>query len=163
MGTLIRVFAILLMLAGSGSAFALFERATEEDKIVQAVYEAPAASKDQILATTRLWIAENFRSAKQVIDHEDAASGLLIAKGAIPYPCEGFECVAKSQWRVLFTMRMEARDGRYRLTFTNLLLSMPEEAEPWQKSAYDAMRPKLLEIGEAIKTSISAPKTTKDW
>lgn len=155
---------LLLVLAMvCAPAHALFEQATEEDKTVQAIYEVPGASQAKILADAKLWIAENFRSARNVIDHEVPADGLLIAKGAIPYPCDGFSCVAKSSWLVRFTMRMEAKDGRYRLTFTNLMLSMPEELEPWEKSDYEAIRPKLLEIGEAIKKAVNSPTRVKDW
>lgn len=152
-----------LLAACSAPVHAFFERASEEDKTVQIVYEAPGLVRDQIASATKLWIAENFRSARNVIDHEDQAEGLLVAKGAIPYPCSGFECVAKGTWSVPFTMRIEMRDQRYRVTFSNIMLSMPELAEIWMKSDYRAIHPKLRELGDSLKTAVTAPKKKEDW
>lgn len=157
------LLAALILIAGAGPASAFFERATEEDKTVQVIHEVPGVSRDNIYASTKLWIAENFRSAKQVIDHEVPADGLLIAKGSIPYPCSGFECVAKGTWLVSFTMRMDVKDQRFRLQFTNILVLMPEESTPWQKSVYEEIRPKLLAIGEGIKAAAASPKKKEDW
>jgi hypothetical protein len=86
-----------------------------------------------------------------------------LAKGMIPYPCSGFNCIAKGDWLVSFTMRMEIKDQRYRLIFTNVLLHIPQATEIWQKSEYQAIRPKLLAIGEGIKSTVSTPKTKADW
>ena len=143
--------------SATAAAFFDLERATEQDKIVQQVFEVPAASKEKSVTLAKRWVAENFQSAKSAIDLDNPAEGLLIVKGIVPYPCEGFECVAKNSWGVSFTMTMEAKDSRFRLTFTNVRLDV-NNTEFWQKSAWDAIRPKLLSLGDEIKAVIQADK-----
>lgn len=160
----IPVFLVAITISvASFNAAAFFERASEEDKIIQAVYEAPGADKAKIMAETKKWIAENFRSAKSTIDHEDQAEGLLIVKGNIAYPCSGLNCIAKGQWTIPFTMRIDVKEERFRLTFTNVSLSMPEVAEIWQKSEYEVIKPRLLGMGEEIRSAISSSKSKADW
>ena len=40
---------------------------TDEERTIVQVFEAPGYSKDQIFSATKVWIAENFKSAKAVI------------------------------------------------------------------------------------------------
>ena len=145
----------------SAAAFFDLERATPQDMIVQQVFETPDVSKEKIVTIAKRWVAENFQSAKSAIDLDNPAEGLLIVKGVIPYPCEGFECVAKSSWGVAFTMSMEAKDSRFRLTFTNVRMDI-NNTEFWQKSAWTAIRPKLLGLGDEIKAAIQTGKKD-DW
>jgi len=60
----------------------------ETDRTFDGVFETPGFSKDQIFTSTKIWIAENFRSAKSVIEYENKEEGTLIGKGAIPSPCQ---------------------------------------------------------------------------
>lgn len=162
MRKLVHVIGIVLALLSTG-ALAFFEQPSEEDKTIQEIYEVPGADKAKILGSAKAWIAENFRSARSVIDHEDLAEGLLLAKPVIPYPCSGFNCIAKGDWLVSFTMRMDIKDERYRLTFTNVLLHIPAPTVIGQKSEYQVIRPKLLAIGEGIKATVLTPKSKADW
>lgn len=153
------VFASLLLGACAG-----LEPIPDSAKTFDAVYEANGANKDVIYNGAKLWIAENFRSAKSVIDLENKEDGLIIAKGNIKYPCDDFDCrLRKSQWRVSFTMRIDVKEQRFKLTFSNLILARPLEEELWMQGDMDAIRPKLLEIGPQIQASLAAGKLRKEW
>lgn len=169
------LLAILLLGPLHAAHAARPEPITEEDRTVVQVFDAPGYTKQQIFAGTKMWIASNFKSAKAVLEYEDAAEGTLIGNGVIPYPCKGLMgCLAKADWRVPFTMRVETKDGRFRLTFTNIHLawdarysagiSTPAEDFPvHQRGDLDAIRPVLLEFGDRIKASLSSAKTNDDW
>ena len=66
---------LLLVLLFVGCAKAL----TDTDRTFDCVYEVPEKSKDQIYSSTKIWIAENFRSAKAVIEYDNKEEYTLMA------------------------------------------------------------------------------------
>ena len=97
----------------------------EEDLTFNRVVEVPGITKDKLYDQTKMWIAENFKSAKSVIEYDSRESGTIVGNGNIKYPCTGLDCVAKHDWRVHFTMKVDTKDEKFRLTFSNLRLSWP--------------------------------------
>lgn len=147
---------------------------TEEQKTIQRVVVVEGVTKDVIFEGVKMWIAENFRSAKAVLEYQDKESGRIIGNGKMDYPCSGIECVAKSDWDVLFTMRVDVKDGKFRLSFTNLQLSWPASYDSLgahsaglvpvsQQGDMESIKPVLLAYGDSIKKFIANPKNTKDW
>ena len=72
------------------------------------------ADKTTIYNKTLQWMAEGFRSAQDVIQYKDEGEGVIIGKGVVdvtytfaPYPTH-------------FTLKVEAKDGRYRVTFFDM-------------------------------------------
>lgn len=137
---------------------------SEADRTFNAVFEVPDSSKDKIFTATKIWIAENFRSAKSVIEYENKEEGTLIGNGVIPYPCSGLECVAKADWSVPFTLRVDIKDQKFKLTFSNIKLSWPpsynstfgaqsgHDGPVSQQGDLDAIKPKLLDFGNELIT-----------
>ena len=64
---------------------------TDSDRTFERVVEAPGYSKEQIFNGTKIWIAENFKSAKAVLEYENKDTGTIIGNGIISYPCSGLE------------------------------------------------------------------------
>ncbi|MFC1505193.1 DUF4468 domain-containing protein [Thermodesulfobacteriota bacterium] len=165
------LFALLVILL----VFGCVQQVKQEDLKIQKVYDVPGFKKDHIYSQTKIWIAENFKSAKAVIEHDDKDSGVLIGNGIIPYPCKGMECIAKGDWKVPFKMRVDVKDNKFRLTFTNLMLSIPSSYNStfgyqkgsdnpiWQQSDLDAIKPVLLGFGGQITASLSGATKDKDW
>lgn len=166
-------FALIAIL--SGCAPGAMTPVQEADKTVSQVYEVPGFTKDQIFTATKVWIAETFRSAKAVTEYENQQEGTLIGNGVINYPCSGMDCLAKSDWRVPFTMRVDTKDGKFRLTFTNIRLAwsgsynttvgyMPAHEGPVQmQNDMDAIKPKLLAFGDQLTQAIKANAAAKPW
>ena len=77
------------------------------------VYDIPNVSKNQIFDSAKLWIAENFRSAKNVIDLEDREGGIIIAKGIITTTSMMFTDVP-----IDFSLRIDIKDQKIRLQFS---------------------------------------------
>ena len=170
-----RLFSVVVMLflvALIGCAG--LQPVKQEDLTVQQVVEVPGFTKHQIYDYFKMWVAENFRSAKAVIEHDDRENGCLIGNGNIKYPCHGTECLAKNDWRVHFTMRIDTKDGKFRQTFSNLHLFWPPKVDSLgYHAAYrspiatqgdlNKVKPALLEMANQIKSSIGQEKVKENW
>jgi len=152
-----------------------FQPITDADRTFERVVEVPGCSKEQIFNGTKIWIAETFKSAKAVLEYEDKDTGTIIGNGIIPYPCSGLEYIAKADWKVPFTMRVDIKDRKFRLTFSNIRLSWPPSynrtygAQPGydgpigNKNDLDAVRFELLKFGDQLLSSFDKEKGESDW
>lgn len=145
---------------------------TEEERNVVQVFEAEGYTKDQIYSASKMWIAENFKSAKAVTEYESPEEGTIVGNGNIGYPCTGgFACsIRAGAWRVGFTMKLESKDGRFRLTFTNVVIQYPasmygpaHDQAVKSREDMDNIRAKLLEFGPQIVASLGKAKGSDDW
>lgn len=167
--------ALLVIVAAVLSGCAGMQPVAEADRTIEGVFEAPGASKDQVFSATKIWIAENFRSAKAVIEYENKEEGTLIGNGVIPYPCSGLDCIAKNDWTIPFTMRVDMKDQKFKLTFSNIRLSWPpsynatfgaqsgHDGPISTQGDMDAVKPKLLAFGPQLTAAIQKNRGSKDW
>lgn len=166
--------ALLAFFAALLSGCAGMQPISEADRTFNAVYEVPEATKEKIFTATKIWIAENFRSAKAVIEYENKEEGTLIGNGVIPYPCSGLDCVAKGNWTVPFTMRVDMKDQKFKLTFTNISIARPPlyangvyypaGNDPIHlQGDLDSIKPRLLSFGNELITSIRNNTGPKNW
>lgn len=162
--------SIMLILGGCAG----MQPVSESDMTFDRVVESKGSSKDVIYESTKMWIAENFRSAKAVLEYEDKEAGKIIGNGSIKYPCSGLDCVAKDDWRVLFTMKVEAKDERFRMTFSNLRLTWPPSynslgAQPGHEGPISTqgdlnkVKPVLLKMGDDIAAFIKSSANNSEW
>jgi len=168
------IFSMILILL-SGCAGMMPAKVAVEDLTIERIVPAPGYSKEQIFNGTKIWIAENFSSAKSVIEHEDKEAGVFIGNGIISYPCYvgGMECRAKASWTVPFKMRVDIKDQRFRVTFTNVRISWPATYGQFASPAYDRLaeyqeelnliKPVLLNFGDKILASFQKDKVKNDW
>lgn len=166
---------ILLMLLITLIGCAGMQQVPASELEFQRVVEVPGFSKDKIYNATKIWIAENFRSAKAVIEHDDKEGGTLIGNGNIQYPCRGVECIAKSNWKVHFKMRVDVKDDKFRLAFTTLRMTAPPSYSTYGVSSggldapvrmqgdLNAIKPELLKFGDEIAASLSSFKKQDNW
>ena len=93
---------------------------------IQKVIEFKDVSKDSIYTGSRQWVAQSFKSAQDVIQMDDKESGIIIAKGNMKYPCTGsWWCSGYENMWVKFTLKIESRDGRARVTFSDIVRYTP--------------------------------------
>lgn len=163
----------VLVIVLSGCAGQSYQYATNESVNPSKVFDASGSNKDKIYSSAKMWIAENFRSAKSVIEYDNQAEGTIIGNGTIKYPCEGFECVGKGEWTVDFTMKIEVKDGRFKTSFSNLVLDLPATTGMYASasskvpvsSQEDAAKitPKLLSFGDSITQYINKGTGSSNW
>jgi len=106
-----------------------------EQLVIEKVVAAPNLSKEQIFEKSKIWYAKTFRqsmagwweqnSTRTLIQYENREKGLLIANGAILYPLEKLSDSYKKGWEVRFTLQEEVKDGKARVTFSNLNMFVP--------------------------------------
>ncbi|BFM60404.1 DUF4468 domain-containing protein [Acinetobacter baumannii] len=88
---------------------------------ISQVIEVPNKSKDQIFEDSKIWIAQSFKSANNVIQYADKSTGSIIGKGNIQYPCDGFiDCGAFGNDRVNFTIKIDTKDSKARVTINDV-------------------------------------------
>lgn len=93
---------------------------------VQKVYDMPSLTQPQIYDASRQWFAESFKSANAVIQYEDKTSGSIIGKGNMRFPCIGaFQCLAYATATVDFTIRVDTKEGKMRVTYNDLTIKRP--------------------------------------
>ena len=100
----------------------------ESQRFVAVVKEVPEMNKDQLYKGIRLWVAENFVSAKTVIDYDDREQGIIIVKGRIPYPVSGFDHSGND---LAFVLKVETKDGKFRAHFSNLIEYFNDTGNPF--------------------------------
>ncbi len=109
-----------------GGCYKQLDVPSQSIKVVRIV-ELPGVSKKEILNRAKLWVAEQGASYKHIVDYNDP--DLIIAKANIKYPCEGVECMAKKDWRIWFTLKVEAKDAKMRATVTDFEISWPPRVD----------------------------------
>lgn len=161
---------LLWLLAALITGCAGMEQVPESERTFSQVYEAPGASKEQIFTASKIWIAENFRSAKAVIEYENKEDGTLIGNGIVSYPCDGLGCLGKSDWSLPFTMRMDMKDSKFKLTFSNLRITFPPsngqrglDRPLTVRGEIEDAKPKLLALGNDLVAAIKKNGAAKDW
>lgn len=154
------VAAVVLGLAGCAG----MQPVSKDEMTFSYVVEAPGYTKGQIYDGARVWVAETFRSAKAVLEYENKEAGTLIGNGVSMYPCSGIECMGTVDWRMRFTMRVEAKDDKFRLTFSNLELVTPRLDSPMtSKRQIDGAKGILGGYGDAIKASLGKDAARAEW
>lgn len=139
-----------------------------EDTTIERIVNAAGFSKEQIYDGTKIWIAQNFRSAKAVLEYENKEDGTIIGNGSIPYPRRMVDA------KVPFTMRVDIKEGKFRLTFTNLQVSWdahysvwsgarPAGERPMNQEEFNLTKVELLKFGDEILASLQKDKHKSDW
>lgn len=142
------------------------------------IYPMGGLKQAQVYDGARQWFATAFRSANAVIQYEDKATGSIIGKGNMQYRCAGFaDCMTVTgSDRVDFTVRVDTKDGRMRVSYDNLTHYKPAQvisgvryAEtnrpitvnyPSAKVIVDELNKSSDAMAEKIKTQ---QKVNTDW
>lgn len=98
------------------------------------VIQASGKSVNEIYTEVKAWVATNFKSANHVIQMDDPDNGILICKGNFEYNAPGGDLMygVLDGW-VNFTLQVQVREGRYRVTMGNFT----HEAKHVQGGFYD--------------------------
>lgn len=138
---------------------------TEEESTIQKVVEVPGYNKSQIFERSKMWFAENFKTAKSVIEYDNKDEGILIGKGVMALPVSDIRAMSTLPWRFKFTVKEEAKDNRFRLTYTNLVVidGTGSEQAAWTDDDYSKVKPILLKMADDISTSIQSQTKNDKW
>lgn len=88
------------------------------------IINVPNANKDDLFVEVSRWIALNYRSANDVIQLSDKASGSIIAKGIFQ----------NGSWaNVLHTLQIDVKDNKVRVQVLSLICKYPAAEYPMKK------------------------------
>ena len=80
--------------------------------------DSTAKTKTQIYADTKLFIAEAWNSAKDVIQNDDKENGIVLIKGLSKSRITGVW--GYSDYYFSYTVQFRMKDGKYRITLDNV-------------------------------------------
>ena len=125
--------------------------AAEEDPVQYQVIESVALSKVDIYRNSLIWITDSFRSARKVIDFKDEDLGIITVRGNLDL---------KIGWGVYmkfdFEMKIEAKDERYRLTFSDVRGERSGAMVPVEQMNRSSLEPDLLKSFEEISLNFAS-------
>ncbi len=140
----------------SCSSFEKIENPTEE--IIEIVDIDLA--KEKIFNLSLQFIAENFRSAKAVIEYQDRETGRIIGNGSTTVS-DGL-----MNRPATFIMIIDVKDKKYRITYKSLMYQ-PGTAMPWKPIDYAVpykhMKTQLDSLTIRLKKYISTTSTVSDF
>jgi hypothetical protein len=108
---LLTLISIQILLLGCVSK----QPATPQEMNHEFIVEYTDISKPVLFDRTLKWIANNFRSAKQVVEYQNIESGSIIGNGITFVQVEG----ALLGVNLEFTMNIDVKDEKVRYRFSN--------------------------------------------
>ena len=178
-------FVLLVLLPPSAGA-----QETPTPLEYQKIVSVEGVGADDLYSRAREWFVESFADSESVLEIEDSDSHVLMGKGMFNYRSCIFSGTVKGGYagRIRFTIRVETKDGRARLTlsqFTHetplsplngygLVTTAPSPGEcvpscDWDKfrqTCWDELKaaipPKAGEIMAAFGARITQPESD-DW
>jgi len=143
----------------------------ESERSLVQVVPVEGMNASEIYVGLRSWVAENFRSAKSVIEYDNPDQGVLIGNGNIPVPCSGvMDCYTKSSWTHPFTMKIEVKNGKFRVTYSNIRLFWPASSSGpahnaliQRLSMLNSAKAELAKLTVSMTESLKKDRSNDDW
>ena len=118
--------------------------------------------RERLFDTALLWLAESARSSKSVIDLKDRDLGVIIGTAATSQSIGWGASVPMS-----FKLKIEVKDNKYRLTFSQVLLNFDFGFKPIEQANRASIEPKakekFSEFAESLHAYLVAASKAKPW
>jgi len=144
-------------------------------QVIQVV-EIDGQKKEQLFDSSKIWMAEAFKSSNNVVQYADKESGSIIGKGNIQFPCEGFiDCGAFGNDKVSFTIKIDTKDNKARVSFSDITrtpltyvkgglnANMGKDLPITQVKQKQQVKLKLESIIQQYKIDIVRQKSDTNW
>jgi len=125
--------------------------ALAQDAFVVEVIRDFEMPRDRLFDTALLWLAESARSSKSVIDLKDKELGTIIGNGTSTLGIAWGVNVPMS-----FKLKIEVKDNKYRLTFSQVQLNFDYGLKPIEQSNRASVEPKARQQFEEMAASFHA-------
>lgn len=122
---------------------------------VEIVRPAPL-KKDDLFTQTLLWMAESFRSSKEVIDLKDKELGTIIGNGAVDINVGLLPFLPPVNAPVTFKVRIDVKDNRYRMAFSQVKIAFDGHPKPIEDTNRESNEPRVREHFEQMANSLDA-------
>jgi hypothetical protein len=118
------------------------------------IIRSAALPKGTLFDQTVLWMAESFRSSKEVIELKDKELGTIIGNGAFDMNIGASFLPVNTP--VTFKLRIDIKDNKYRMTFTNVNMVFDGRPKPIEDTNRTSNEPKVRERFEQIANSLDS-------
>jgi hypothetical protein len=135
-----------------------------EDRSLQKVHDIDL-TKNEIYDTSLEWMAQTLSGSREVIELKDKDNGKIIGKGITSF--RGKIGIGSTNVLCRFTLTVEAKDNRYRTTYSNFVglwgesYNRPEPVE--QKEYLDSVKAKLTLIDDDLYNYLKKSRSNKNW
>ena len=123
-------------------------------------------NQDAIFEDSKIWIAKKFVSANNVIQYADKSSGRIIGKGSIALECpedvKGMTCIAYTSTKAEFTLEIEVKDNKARLTFSDIHQAV-NNYPIYDEKSKKVLDGQLKRLVQDYKQTIMNSGNTSDW
>jgi hypothetical protein len=117
------IIVLLSLISLSGCADMTL--AENSKKPIEVVTEVADRTQKQIFSAAKSWVAETSMARLEMID-SDQYSGRLVVKGIGQRPCEsGMDCLLHGEYLIQFTLRIDTKDGKFKMTYLDLGMIPP--------------------------------------
>lgn len=121
---------VVLFVALSLTACAGMKLAENPNKPIEIVLDASGKTQGQLFSAAKSWVAET-RIARMETADADKDSSRIIVKGNGDRPCENtWDCLNHKDDTIGFTLRIDTKGGKVKMTFTNLMFHSPVRDDP---------------------------------
>ncbi|CAM0689807.1 MULTISPECIES: DUF4468 domain-containing protein [Acinetobacter calcoaceticus/baumannii complex] len=139
------------------------------------VVDLPNMSKNQIFNTSKIWIAKSFKSSNSVIQYEDSATGTIVGKGNMQFPCQGtWSCMAHKDDILVFTIKIDTKDNKARISFNDMTMkintkgatkfvAIGQEIQTVPEKDNDVIQLGLKNIVQDFKNGIHTESSDSNW
>lgn len=138
------------------------EPAEAEDLFFQEILEIPGASRQQLFEHAKVWAARQFSAELDVIRFANRDQGLIMAKTFIDHSRPS-KTWGSDQFEFRFSLMVETKEQRMRVTFNNMSLIGTYGPETILKSDMEAIRPRLEASLKNLTASFEQPQEDDDW
>ena len=157
------VVAIIISIATSFSIQAKTVYVDEHTKILEGL----DGDKIKLFGDSKKWAANNFNSAKDVIQYESLDEGKLIIRAVSSPLCDStvgrLQCGGYSQAKISFNITIDLKDNRARLKFGNLGYANFGDTPIDDPITYKLMINRFEFISDNFKKTISTATTDDNW
>lgn len=170
-----RLFLLTLPVLSAVGCASMPTSTTEPMTTYQRIVDVPNVKQDMVYEGARQWVAKSFKSANSVIQYQDKSTGSIIGKGNIDYPCQGIECLASAKSTIEFTLKVDSKDNKARVSFNDLNLHTPSyyngvmmAPETNYKIYSDAQKTRVKALLDAVVDNLASDiaktgTTDKNW
>jgi hypothetical protein len=138
------------------------EPAEAEDLFLQEILEIPGASREQLFEHAKVWAARQFSGELDVIRFANRDQGVIMAKTFINHSRPN-KTWGSDQFEFRFSLMVETKDERMRVTFNNMSLIGTYGPETILKSDMEEIRPRLEASLKNLAASFEKPQEDDDW
>ena len=115
------------------------------------IVKRASMDKSAIFDGAVLWMAENFKSSKEVIDMKDKDIGVIVGNGVVD---------VKIGWMVKnpfsFKLKLDVKDKKYRMTFKDVQMVLDGYEKPIENTNRKSTEPKVKEKFEVMAESLNS-------